>query len=171
LSNPLRQKLFEDAPSAETLRHWLEALPLAEQAGAHARAREVAVTQSEPGKAALLLVELELLDQAEALLVERANEIDGSNRNYFMLPGLAKKLAEGGHARGATAVYRALLLDVLARANAKAYGHAARYLSHLRALAASGTSLVPLQAHDAFEELLRQRHGHKPAFWARVNEL
>ena len=71
--------------------------------------------------------------------------------------------------RGETAVYRALLKGVLDRAQARAYGHAARYWSRLREIAYTSTDLLPLQSHQDFEAEIRSRHARKVAFWAHVN--
>ena len=71
--------------------------------------------------------------------------------------------------RGETAVYRALLKGVLDRAQARAYGHAARYWSRLRQIGNTGTDLLPLQSNEDFEAEIRSRHARKAAFWAQVN--
>lgn len=63
---------------------------------------------------------------------------------------------------------RALMADILGRANARAYGHAARYLQRLREIAATGEPLHPLMAHAAFEQQLKATHPRKVAFWTQV---
>jgi hypothetical protein len=71
--------------------------------------------------------------------------------------------------RGATACYRALLLAILARAYARAYGHAARYFKKLTEIALQQPDLQPLATHESFEAIVRTKHARKVAFWSRVN--
>lgn len=164
LSHALRQKLFEAAPSVEVLHLWLDGLSPQQQVAAMERAGGLALTLPNPGLAAQLLVELHREADAEAVLVDKAGAIDGAD--YLALPPLAKQLAEQGRRKGATAIYRALLLSILERANARAYGHAARYLESLALLAKE--DLAPLLSHEDFLTHLRSKHGRKTAFWSLV---
>lgn len=164
LSHPLRQALFETSPSVDALHLWLNDLPPAQQVAAMEHAGLVALTMPNPGLAAQILVELHRETDAEAVLVDKAKAIDGAD--YFILPTLAKTLAEAGFSKGATAIYRALLLNILERANARAYGHAARYLERLQQM--SDIDLAPLLSHEGFVAQLRSKHGRKTAFWSLV---
>lgn len=164
LSHALRQKLFEAAPSVEALHLWLGGLSPQQQVAAMERAGGLALTLPNPGLAAQLLVELHREADAEAVLVDKAGAIDGAD--YLALPPLAKMLAEQGRRKGATAICRALLLNILERANARAYGHAARYLESLELLAKEG--LAPVLPHKDFLTHLRSKHGRKTAFWSLV---
>lgn len=166
LSHPLRQALFEKSPSVDALHLWLDDLPHVQQSAAMEHAGEVAMALPNPGLAAQLLIELHREADAEAVLVDKAAVIDGAD--YFMLPTLAKTLAAGGRSKGATAIYRALTLNILERANARAYGHAARYVERLALMAA--TDLAPLSSHEDFMAEVRSRHGRKTAFWSLLNK-
>jgi hypothetical protein len=71
----------------------------------------------------------------------------------------------------ASILYRALLNDILARARAKAYGHAARHLAKLNRLSNRISSEVlpaGMDDHQAYCDALRKNHGRKTAFWSRV---
>ena len=81
---------------------------------------------------------------------------------------LAAALEKVRHPLGATACYRALLLAILDRAYARAYGHAASYLGKLRQLAAELGPQRDLESHAAFEAALRAQHPRKTVFWGRV---
>jgi len=164
LSHPLRQELFEKSPSVDALHLWLDNLPPAQQVAAMEHAGLVALTMSNPGLAAQILVELHREADAEAVLVDKATAIDGAD--YFVLPTLAKTLTADGRSKGATAIYRALMLNILERANARAYGHAVRYLERLQLM--SATDLAPLPSHEDFVAQLKSKHGRKTAFWSRV---
>jgi len=118
--------------------------------------------------AALLLLEIGEDEAAEAALVSGAERLDG--RRYDMLPELARTLEERALKKGATAVYRALLTDLLARAHTKAYPYGARYWLRLAAIAATQPDLSPLEPHATFVETVRVVHGRKPRFWQCVKD-
>jgi hypothetical protein len=67
----------------------------------------------------------------------------------------------------ATILY-ALLDDILNRARSPAYGHAARYLEKLDALAAHGDAASSIDPHHAYRAALSQKHGRKSGFWSLV---
>ena len=165
-SAPIRQQLFERTLSVACLQRWLEHLPEAERADAMARAHQLALDHDDPTTAATLLLELGDDEAAEARLVTEPSRIDGND--YATLVPLAKRLRSHECSRGETVVYRALLRGILDRANARAYGHAARYWARLREIADSGVGLALLQPHQGFEAEIRARHPRKATFWAHV---
>ncbi len=167
-SAPVQQQVFEQTLSVEDFRGWLGHLAPPEQTGALARARQLALDHDDPVTAARLLVEIECWDDAEQVLVAEQARITG--QDYVWLVPLAKSLETQQRWRGATAVYRALLDAILAKAHAPAYGHGARYWHGLNAIAAQAPELMPLQPHDAYIAVIRRKHARKVAFWAQVNK-
>lgn len=165
-SAEIRRELFEASLSTFDLSRWLEHLPEAARPQACKHARDLALKHGDSVTAATLLLELDDPPGAEEALVQADAAIDG--RNYGDLVPLAKALREQGCPRGETAVLRALMTDILGRANARAYGHAARYLGRLREIAAPGEPLDPLVTHAAFEQRLKATHPRKVAFWTQV---
>lgn len=165
-SAPMQQQVFEQTLRVDDFRTWLEHLAPHAQAGATARARQLALDHDDPVAAASLLVELQCWDDAERSLVAEPARIDG--RDYGFLVPLAAALEAHGCLRGATAVYRSLLDAILAKAYAPAYRHAARYWHRLSAIAAQGGPLLPLQPHADYVSAIRKRHARKVAFWAQV---
>lgn len=105
------------------------------------------------------------LDRAAALVRSRRANWDG--RHYESLVPAAEALAEA-HPLAATILYRALLADILARAKSPAYGHGARHLARLDALASDINDWDGLDPHDAYRLALCQSHGRKTGFWAQV---
>ncbi len=65
---------------------------------------------------------------------------------------------------GTIACYRALLVAILTRAYARAYGHAAEYLLALRRADGQVDDYRSLPTHEAFESSLRSTHGRKVSF-------
>ena len=162
----IRQRLFESTGSVDDFVAWRACLPVESRPTAEAAARRRAEAESDPITAARLLLEICDAAVAESLLVARYGDIDG--KSYPRLVPLAEAL-EGRHcALGATACYRALLLGILTRAYAKAYGHGARYLAKLRQLATEVPDPHPLERHESFEAALKAKHGRKVAFWNQV---
>jgi hypothetical protein len=67
-------------------------------------------------------------------------------------------------------LYRALIDDILARARSAAYGHAARYLARLDALAGCIERMPPDSLdHAAYKTELKHAHGRKIGFWGLVD--
>ncbi len=164
----LRQEAFETSRSSFDLDRWLDCLPPGEHAAAHARALELAMTETDAVRSALLLLHLDEVDKAEQRIMGSAELLDGND--YGTLAPLARALQSRGSHRAEAALYRALLRGILERAYSRAYSHAARYLHRLRELAALGIDMSPLPSHEAFEAALKLQHGRKPAFWAVVNK-
>jgi hypothetical protein len=93
-------------------------------------------------------------------------DVVNPGRNYVLLTSLLVTAKESGRLPAATLIWRALLDAILARAYAKAYGHAARYLHELRAVAPDVGDYGGHQTHAEYEQSLRTAHGRKTSFWA-----
>ena len=61
-------------------------------------------------------------------------------------------------------LYRALLNDILGRGKSPAYGHGARYLANLAALAEDIADWQTLDNHATYALGLRKSHGRKACF-------
>lgn len=164
----IRRQTFERSLSVSDLHHWLDDLPVPDQPAAVAQARQLALEHPDPADAALLLLDINEDEAAEAALIGGAQRLDGGA--YYTLPQLARTLEERSLMKGATAVYRALLTDLLARAHAKAYPYGARYWMRLAAIAAAQPDLSPLEPHATFVETVRAVHARKARFWQCVKE-
>lgn len=165
-SGPIQQQVFEQTLSVDDFRTWLGHLLPSAQPAAISRARELALDHEDPVTAARLLVEIACFAEAEQVLVAEPARITG--QDYGWLVPLAKTLEAQHCWRGATAVLRALLDAILAKAYAPAYGHGARYWHQLHAIAEQLSQWSPLQPHAEYIAALRQKHARKTAFWAQV---
>jgi hypothetical protein len=106
------------------------------------------------------------LDLAARLVLDHRETWDG--RHYGALVPAAEALEEA-YPAAATVLYRALINDILVRARSPAYGHAARYLARLDALADRIDPSPDLPDHDAYRAKLKLAHGRKTGFWSLVD--
>jgi hypothetical protein len=161
-----RHALFERTGTAHDFEAWHLALSPAERPTAATRARERARTHDDPITGANLYLALGDEAAAEQLLVDRNGDLRGDD--YYRLVPLAQLLESAGRLLGAVACYRALLVAILTRGYARAYGHAAVYLLVLRSLDARAGNYRDLATHQAFESVIHNAHGRKVSFWNRV---
>lgn len=117
---------------------------------------------------ALFLVEIGHLDEAEAYLLQRADQLNGDD--YGGLLPLAAAMEGKGRQLCASIVYRALLDSILRRAQTKTYTHGVRYLRKLDLLASSVSDWGSREDHAAYKEKLRLDHGRKSSFWSRYKD-
>ena len=162
----IRSRLFQSEQSYASFTRYLEALDEDEKE----KACSAAIKQAEQGGnivvSADLLLNLNQTERAQALVLARHQEL--AECFYDSLLRLAKAFEKADCNLAATACYRALLLDILAQARSKAYGHGARYYKKLEALAKRIKEFKPLPTHHAFVQQLHSAHGRKKSFWARL---
>ena len=161
-----RQRLFERTGSPSDFEAWRQSLAPTDRASAAEVARERATVLDDPITGAQLLLALDDDAAAEALLLARHATVRGGE--YYRLVPLAQALEKKRRLLGAVVCYRALLVAILARAYARAYGHAAEYLRALRRLDAQVDDYGSLPTDQAFESSLRSTHGRKVSFWNRI---
>lgn len=162
----IRSRLYQSEQSYASFTRYLEVLDEDEKE----KARDSAIKQAELGgnilRSADLLLSLSQTERAQALVLARHQEL--TECFYDSLLRLAKAFEKADCNLATTACYRALLLDILAQARSKAYGHGARYFEKLEALANQIKAFKPLLTHHDFVEQLREAHGRKKSFWARL---
>ncbi len=163
----LRWDRFERTLDPQTLRDYLAKLPDFEDEEALERAFALAETRKDPHFGLYFLVGWPNLDRADRLVLARRTEWSG--RNWEVLAPAADALAPD-HPLAASLLYRVLIDDILERARSNAYGHAARDLAKLKALAdeMEPGSLEP--DHASYVAGLRRAHGRKYGFWALMEK-
>jgi hypothetical protein len=154
---------YRRAPGIHTYRALEELLPAAERSVFRARACLEARSTPHVATAAELLFALEEPFLAEQLIGDRASELDG--RNYPLLTTPVETAKANGRWLAATLIWRALLDAILTRGYAKAYGHAARYLRELCAVASDIEDFRGRPTQAEYEQSLRRAHGRKTSFW------
>jgi hypothetical protein len=140
----------------------LELTPEEQKDTIHRKAVSLAEQYRSPEHGAYFLVQMNELERAARLIEQRQDEISGSW--YSSLSKVAEALADS-YPSQAWLVYRSLLLDILDGARYKAYSHGPKYLMLMEQLAKK-TNLQSQQAE--FVQMLRQKHGRKSSFWAKV---
>jgi hypothetical protein len=160
----VRWRLFEQELDPRVLRDYLRPLPDFEDDEVLRRAFAVALAHRRVHVTLAFLVAWPELTLAADLVIARGVELDGGN--YPILVPAAEALASR-HPHAAVVLYRRMIENVLDRAAAKAYPHAA---AHLRACAALAEKVdwarFGLQPHDDYVDVLRRTHGRKFGFWS-----
>ncbi len=162
----VRRELFERTGLVSDFEAWRASLPPADRADAAEVARQRAKMHDDPITGARLLLALGDDAGAEVLLLAHQGNIQGGD--YARLVPLAQALEKTRRLLGTIVCYRALLVAILTRAYARAYGHAAEYLRALRRLDAHVDDYYSLIPHQAFESSIRSTHGRKVSFWNRI---
>ncbi len=111
------------------------------------------------------LIALGKIDEAEAYLLQRADQLDGNR--YGILLSLAESMETENRYLAASLIYRSLLNAILERGYANAYPHGVRYLKKLDKLAVTIFDWNKFDHHDAFKERIMQAHGRKQSFWSK----
>ncbi len=117
---------------------------------------------------AKFLIALGKIDEAEAYLLKRADQLNGNF--YDSLLFLAKAMETENRHLVTSLIYRSLLVSILERGYTKAYPHGVRYLKKLDKLSAFVTDWKDFIDHEGFREQIIQAHGRKRSFWSKYNK-
>jgi len=161
----LRWKTFETTLDSGMLRDHVAHLPDFGEFDALDKAFAHANDFAQKYRALAFFLDWPRLDLAANLVVKWRAEWEG--RYYAPLLAAAEAL-EPDHPAAATILFRALLDDILDCARSPAYGHAARYLAKLDALAAYEDAADSIDAHQVYRAALAKKHGRKSGFWSLI---
>ena len=158
---------FESTLDVEMLREHVRRLDDFAEFDVLDRAFDHVSSATDVYRALVFFIEWPRLDRAAELAVDRRDKWTVGITNY----SAGAAALEADHAAAATILYRALLSDILVRAKAQAYGHGARYLAKLDALAGAfdAASIAGMDSHVSYRAALTKAHGRKSAFWTQVH--
>ena len=148
------------------LREFLKNLPDFEDFDAEQHAIAHAHGFDDVHRALAFLVGWPALDRAAALVMERADAIDG---NIYELLTPAAEALEEKYPLAATILRRAMIDYTLGHARASRYGHAARHLAACARLARRIADFGEVADRRAYLRRLREDHGRKAGFWREVD--
>jgi len=114
------------------------------------------------------LIAVGKMDDAEAYLLNRADQLDGNR--YGSLLSLAEAMEAGNRYLVASLIFRSLLISILERGYTKAYPHGIRYLKKLDKLAVNVADWKEFNHHEAFKEQILEAHGRKRSFWSQYED-
>lgn len=117
------------------------------------------------GTDAEFLIAIGKIDEAEAYLMGRADQLDGNH--YGSLISLAETMESDNRHLAASMIFRSLLISILERGYTKAYPHGIDYLKKLDKLSEAITDWKNFNHHEAFKEQIIQAHGRKRSFWSK----
>lgn len=158
-----RRTCFERSLSAVHLRAYLKRLPGFDDVEAEERALSHALVFPSVHQALMFLVSWPALDRAAQLVLTRWEELDG---NHYEILGPGADALEARHPLAATVLRRSMIDFSLDKARATRYRHAARHLLQCESLTREIADYGPFEAHDAYLERLRTKHGRKTSFWS-----
>ena len=162
----LRWSTFEKTLHAATLRDYIAKLDDFHEFDELDRAFAIAEAFPQPYVALAFFIEWPRVDRAAKLVLAKRSLWDG--RHYEIL-GEAAAALQADHPLAAAVLYRALINDILVRAKSPAYGHGARYLAKLSALAKEISDGQDVETHATYLLALKKSHGRKHGFWALVD--
>lgn len=111
------------------------------------------------------LISIGKIDEAEAYLLKRADQLDG---NYYgSLLSLAEAMEAADRHLVTSLVYRSLLISILERGYTKAYPHGIGYLKKLDKLAINVADWKAFTHHETFKAQIIEAHGRKRSFWSK----
>jgi len=162
------KKTWEWDPSIVNLEKYLEIIDPVEKDAIRLLAVDRAVTDSDFTRGFSVLLYLDEIKKAEALILTNQNCIN--ERLYTTLLWLLDWLGDRSPV-SQVIIYRALLMDLLNRAYSKAYNHAAKYYKKLKRIDKQ-MNMYPseLITHTDFCVELHEKHGRKKSFWSRVEK-
>ncbi len=162
----LRWSSFAKTLHAKTLRDYIAKLDDFQEFEELDRAFAIAEAFPQSYVALAFFIEWPRLDRAAKLVIAKRSLWEG--RHYGIL-GEAAAALEADYPSAATILYRALIDDILGRAKSPAYGHGARYLAKLTALAEEISDGQGVEDHAAYLLTLKKSHGRKQLFWTLVD--
>ncbi len=127
--------------------------------------RQILKTDELSESDAKFLIAIGKMDEVEAYLLGRADQLDG---NYYgSLLSLAEAMESENRHLVASLIYRSLLTSVLERGYTRAYHHGVRYLKKLDKLSVLVNDWKGFNNHQEFKEQIIQAHGRKRSFWSK----
>lgn len=159
----VRWRLFCEALSTSHLRDHLKKLPDFDDLEAEEKALSYAASYPNLEHALAFLIAWPALDRAAAMVLARADGIDGNN--FYDLAPAAQALAETAPLSAAI-LLRAMIWDTLQGGKSKRYPCAVRDLMTLKRLDLEIESYGQFENHVAFVIWLQKKHGRKHGFWS-----
>ncbi|MEO5343520.1 MAG: hypothetical protein H7842_09325 [Gammaproteobacteria bacterium SHHR-1] len=121
------------------------------------------------GSDAEFLIAVGKIDETEAYLLRRTDQLDGDH--FGSLLSLADAMEAENRHLATSLIYRGLLVSILRRGYTKAYPHGIKYLKKLDKLAARVTDWKEYNHHTVFKEQIIQSHGRKRSFWSKYEMM
>ncbi len=162
----VRYQLYQSLREYDDFKNYLDILNENEKKEAIAEAIATAEQAKNFSTEVTMLFELGEDKRAQNLVL--SNPVDAANCYYSYLLEFAKRFEKSTLPLAAIACYRYLLLDILARAKSKSYGHAVKYYKKLAQLDTQVESYAILISYDDFLQQLKAEHGRKRSFWDRL---
>jgi hypothetical protein len=170
--NQARQILwqrFERCLGAEDYLAYLKHATESERDTAQAKAVALAKKYTHLSSTLAFLADIQQWDEVNALILQHAKADTLNGAYYSQYRKLSTTLAKQGRGLAATLLCRALVTDVLYRAQSKYYHYAVSDLKKANNFAQTVSDWQDFATHDTFMQTLQTQHARKSAFWSKLD--
>jgi hypothetical protein len=136
---------------------------------AQAKAIALAKNYTHLSSTLAFLADIQQWDEVNALILQHAKADTLNGAYYSQYRKLSTSLAKQGRGLAATLLRRALVIDVLYRAQSKYYHYAVSDLKKANDFAQTVSDWQDFATHDTFMQTLQTQHARKSAFWSKLN--
>jgi len=141
-----------------------------EQEVAQSKAIELAKECASLDSTLAFLENIQVWDEVEAIIINHAKANTLNNGGYSLYRKLSSSLAHQGKDLSAVLLRRALVDDVLYRAQSRYYHYAASDLKKAHDFSKTVTDWKGFATHQSFIQKLQAQHARKYAFWSKVGD-
>lgn len=141
-----------------------------EREAATTKAIDLAKIHQHLSSALTFLADIHLWDEVEILILQHAKADTLNGSDYSRYRKLSTALANHKKDLAATLLRRALVEDVLYKAQSKYYHYGVSDLKKARDFAEDVTDWQDFESHQAFMQSLQTQHARKHAFWSKVDD-
>ncbi len=164
----VRYQLYQMYHQYNDFKDYLDILDENEKKQAQEEAINFAEKATDFARDVVMLLALNEAERAQKVVLN--NSVEAANCYYSYLLDFAKQFEKTDFPLAAISCYRHLLLDILARAKSKSYGHAVKYYKKLIQLNLVTPDYGSLDTHDSFLRRLKIEHARKRSFWTKLEK-
>ena len=160
---------FERCLHAADYLAYLKHATESERDTAQAKAVALAKKYTHLSSTLAFLADIQQWDEVNALILQHAKTDTLNGADYSQYRKLSTSLAKQGRGLAATLLRRALVADVLQRAQSKYYHYAISDLKKANDFAQTVSDWQDFATHDTFMQTLQTQHARKSAFWSKLD--
>jgi hypothetical protein len=161
---------FERYLHADDYLAYLKRATAVEKETAQCKAIELAKKCTSLDSTLAFLENIQVWDEVDDIIINHAKANTLNNGNYSLYRKLSTSLTHQGKGLSAVLLRRALVDDVLYKAQSKYYHYAASDLKKAHDFSKTVTDWKGFATHQSFIQTLQTQHARKYAFWSKVGD-